>query len=324
MSENNIAENTVESKACSKCGKSFPATGEYFSIRSGSKDGLRANCRICESIQKKKYRETNKDILLIKKKKYLEVNKKAISERRRKRWKKNKVQISIRRKKEYKENRVKLIAKTKAYTEKNKGKVKKFQRGYYLLNKDKIILNVSKNKNSVAKYKNYKDKLQKFEKIRESIIYPGMIEVKCAYCGKWFQPTVRDVEHRVSCFNGNTNGEARFYCPGDQCRKACPTYGRIKWPKGFKKSTSREVNPLIRQMCFKRDDYTCQKCGSTIKDTQLHCHHIEGATQQPLLSNDLTNVVTLCKSCHKLVHKKPGCGYHELKCHESGNIKETA
>jgi len=58
----------------------------------------------------------------------------------------------------------------------------------------------------------------------------------------------------------------------------------------------------------------CKKCGATQEDAPLHCHHIEGYAQNPRLGNDVDNTITLCKECHKKVHKLPGCGYYELRC----------
>jgi len=69
-------------------------------------------------------------------------------------------------------------------------------------------------------------------------------------------------------------------------------------------------------MCFERDNWECQSCGATQSEAQLHCHHIEGYAQNPRLGNDVTNTVTLCKTCHKEVHKLPGCNYNDLKCSE--------
>jgi len=38
--------------------------------------------------------------------------------------------------------------------------------------------------------------------------------------------------------------------------------------------------------------------------------------QNPIESADLDMVITLCKGCHKEVHKLPGCKYNDLKCKE--------
>lgn len=68
----------------------------------------------------------------------------------------------------------------------------------------------------------------------------------------------------------------------------------------------------MRKIIFKRDDYKCQRCWS--KDN-LHCHHITGVEINPIERADIDNCITLCKDCHKEVHKQKGCKYHELqKC----------
>jgi len=60
----------------------------------------------------------------------------------------------------------------------------------------------------------------------------------------------------------------------------------------------------IRTDVLKRDNYTCVNCGQT--GGELHVHHIlaraEGGT------NDLTNLVSLCASCHSVQDAKG----HEL------------
>lgn len=50
---------------------------------------------------------------------------------------------------------------------------------------------------------------------------------------------------------------------------------------------------------LKRDDYTCQRCGS---GNDLHVHHIKPWAGNPGHRFDEGNVVTLCKDCHSWVH----------------------
>ena len=138
-------------------------------------------------------------------------------------------------------------------------------------------------------------------------------QVKCAYCGKWINPTYSEVKGRMQSFKNINLGECRIYCPGDQCREACPTYKQLFYPKGFKKNSSREVDPLIRQMCMELDNYTCQICGATGEGVTLHAHHILSYARNKMVANDIQNVVTLCKACHNEVHHMKGCGYHELR-----------
>jgi len=137
--------------------------------------------------------------------------------------------------------------------------------------------------------------------------------VKCAYCGKYFRPIIMDVNNRIQCLKGRIGGESRLYC-SKGCKHACPIFYKSKWPKGFKKASSREVDPLIRQLCLARDNYTCQKCGKTIDEIELHAHHIEGVAQMPLLANDVDNTITLCKPCHQWVHRQKDCTYYDLRC----------
>jgi hypothetical protein len=58
-----------------------------------------------------------------------------------------------------------------------------------------------------------------------------------------------------------------------------------------------------RRRVYRRDDYTCQNCGTVggaKGDTELHAHHItprsQGGSDQP------ENLVTLCQACHSQVH----------------------
>lgn len=57
-----------------------------------------------------------------------------------------------------------------------------------------------------------------------------------------------------------------------------------------------------RKKALERDDYTCQHCGT--KD-DLHVHHIDGkgvTTEKEFRNNSLSNLITLCRSCHRIEH----------------------
>jgi hypothetical protein len=150
-----------------------------------------------------------------------------------------------------------------------------------------------------------------------------LLQVKCKYCGKWYVPTLNNVRQRIYALNMTPNdkkshGTGYFYC-SNGCRKACPTYGRIFQSKHYKLSTSREVQPELRQMVFKRDNWVCQYgyCGKTIEDTELHCHHIEGININPIESADIDMCITLCKEHHRKAHIEKGCRYIDMKCKEN-------
>lgn len=63
----------------------------------------------------------------------------------------------------------------------------------------------------------------------------------------------------------------------------------------------KKVVPII----FKRDNYLCQKCGTTHKnkDNALHIHHIVSFKEKELRCNT-SNLILLCQKCHSWVHSK--------------------
>ena len=170
-----------------------------------------------------------------------------------------------------------------------------------------------KHDKDLALFENYSKKLEMFEKIRRYSGNSELLEVKCAYCGKWVIPINSQVGRRVRVFNGTISGEHHFYC-SENCKQSCPIFNQKVWPKGFKKATSREVVPLLRQLVLKRDNYACQKCGATTETAQLHVHHEKSYTLNKIMANDPDNCITLCKKCHQQVHSQEGCRTVDLRC----------
>lgn len=195
---------------------------------------------------------------------------------------------------------------------KNKGRFLKekssfWKGGYYLKN--------------IPTYDTYAYQIDWIEECRRNVNDSNILEVKCAYCGKWFVPTRNNVTHRIQYLKGNKKykGEHKFYC-SDGCKKECPIYGKqplwieredaIRVGRLYWTELNREVQPELRQMVFERDKYACQKCENT---EHLHCHHILPASIEPIESADIDNCITYCKKCHKEVHQKDGCRYRQLK-----------
>ena len=171
-------------------------------------------------------------------------------------------------------------------------------------------------------YDTQRDKLKLYEEIRKQE-GTEVLEVRCVYCNQWFAPTYKAVRSRLDAINSLNKGEQRFYC-SENCKLACPTYGRIKYPRGFKHTTSREVSTYLRKIVLERDNWTCQICGKTIKEAQLHVHHMDPVAQNPMFQNDMNSCVTLCKGCHKMVHSRRGCRYVDLQCKEKQSDQLTA
>ena len=58
---------------------------------------------------------------------------------------------------------------------------------------------------------------------------------------------------------------------------------------------------------FQRDNYTCQHCGSKSGNgykVTLNAHHILSWKEYPELRRELSNGITLCKTCHHEAHRK--------------------
>lgn len=51
---------------------------------------------------------------------------------------------------------------------------------------------------------------------------------------------------------------------------------------------------------LERDEYKCVMCGNT---HQLIVHHKDFSGNSDNINNDMTNLVTLCRSCHVKIHK---------------------
>lgn len=207
----------------------------------------------------------------------------------------------------------------------NKAKIKKYQDNYS---------KTENRKKSITKY-NQKSKIKRKEYYNSFLLFDefskylknycdiekdsiGYILVRCKYCGNWFHLTRQQLNIFLDVLESKRSGNGFFYC-SDSCKKACPVYRKKKQPiEASKPATSREVQPELRKMVLERDNWICQKCKKSKLDNnelELHCHHIDPVVNNPIESADVDNCITLCKECHKDVHKTiSGCKYSELKC----------
>lgn len=174
--------------------------------------------------------------------------------------------------------------------------------------------NLKITENQIVLYDTFAPQLIKYENIRRDISNNLLLQVKCTYCGKWYTPKRKTLVNRINAINGYLagNSEARLYC-SEECKQLCPIFNKKRYSaeETNTKQLAREAQPELRQMVFERDNWTCIKCGSTCS---LHCHHVEGLRWEPIESTDIDKCVTLCKNCHKEVHKIEGCGFQDMKC----------
>ena len=103
-----------------------------------------------------------------------------------------------------------------------------------------------KYRSSFAKYDIYIDKIKTYHECRRDPINLELIQIRCKYCNKWFNPTIQQINNRITSIIGDYKwrGERDLYC-SNSCKKSCPIYGKIKYPAGFKPASSREVQPEL-------------------------------------------------------------------------------
>jgi hypothetical protein len=116
---------------------------------------------------------------------------------------------------------------------------------------------------------------------------------KCVYCNKEYKGTRNShycskaclKEHRKIIMVGENNPNWK---------------GGVKTPNQVGRNNI-EHNEWIKAV-FKRDNYTCQKCNQV--GWELNAHHIKPWAKYKNLRYVLSNGLTLCKKCHKEVHRK--------------------
>ena len=78
------------------------------------------------------------------------------------------------------------------------------------------------------------------------------------------------------------------------CEKCMPK----KWDRRDGK-TSHAMTFIINLKVKIRDKKRCQQCGT---NKNLTAHHIQKVADHPELRFEPNNIITLCKSCHEILH----------------------
>lgn len=103
------------------------------------------------------------------------------------------------------------------------------------------------------------------------------VSTKRVFCSKECKNLFQSINHR-----GNNN-------PNYKLKKDKINFkSNIKWSEW-------------RTLVFKRDNFTCQFCFKN--KVSLEPHHLKSKQCFPKLVYDINNGITLCKKCHRLLHK---------------------
>lgn len=160
-----------------------------------------------------------------------------------------------------------------------------------------------------------------------------MIEVFCNHCGEAFQEYKSRIERgrgkfcSKDCMYAGADTRQEFVCDGcgvvdtrqktrlnrhenNFCSAECSQEfhqqeNHPMWDGGSEKFTHTPEGKEWRTSVFKRDDYTCQDCGSSGANTYLNAHHIKPREEYPELEADVDNGITLCTDCHAGRHDEP-------------------
>lgn len=140
----------------------------------------------------------------------------------------------------------------------------------------------------------------------------GSKEIKCNWCGKKFKKVKSQIGKHNFCSQK---------CMGEWQAKFIVGENSYNWNNGISTINHRirSLNKYTdwRKDVFRRDNYTCQKCGDS-RGGNLEAHHKKRVTDiikdsnitnmADILKNkelwDINNGITLCQKCHIKIHKE--------------------
>jgi hypothetical protein len=229
-------------KICSKCGKEFPATDEYFGWNNKAKCILRAECKKCMNKHAKQRRADNKDIYAEYAKGYYRDNKEYFAEHN-KQWRLDNAeygkQYSVDHKGhknqyylDHKESRIEYI---KQYQIDHRDAIAKYNKQYQQGHLEGCRINSHKRR---ARIRNLPNTLTVLEWLSTKEYFDG----KCCYCG---EELPLEQEHYIPVTKAGAYSKANILCACKSCNSSKNDQDALEW---FKKQPFydevREANIL--------------------------------------------------------------------------------
>ena len=184
-------------KTCTKCGKTLPATTEYFYKAKNGKYGLESICKKCRAEQGKQYRESHKNEIAERSKQYYEDNK----DKKKQYYKDNKDKKSEYDKQYYKDNKDKILEYYKQHYKDNKDKKSEYDKQYHATPQGQAV-QFNRNCRRRAKEQNQGNGITKDQWLEMM----NFFDWKCAYSDKYIggnnNRSIRTIDHIISLSQG--------------------------------------------------------------------------------------------------------------------------
>lgn len=123
--------------------------------------------------------------------------------------------------------------------------------------------------------------------------------------GGWFTPTEEQFRSRRDALEHDDGNDGCYLYCTNECKQKCTLFNLRSDPyRNTEKPYTDVEYGVWRKEVFKRDNYECigydgHYCGKPVE----HAHHIHPVKTHPELALDPDNGISLCKGCHKYIHR---------------------
>lgn len=198
-----VSNDTIDTRTCTKCGESFPATTEYFYAQKDAKGGLQSQCKLCRRKGVRAYQQINKDKIRDYHRTYQQLNKDDLENKKRIYRQANQDKIREYKREYYQANKDKHRIRYRKYRQINRDKLREKDREYQQKNLEKRRINA-------LRYRARKRQLPDTFTEQQWIACLEYHHYCCAVCGKQLRDLLGEVEphadHWIPLNNEN--------CPG--------------------------------------------------------------------------------------------------------------